>query len=1216
MTDDVPTAVADSAGVTEGGDILAGDNASVLANDEGGADGIASIVGVRAAGGDIASDVSGGVGAPIVGVYGTLTLNADGTYSYAANSDVPDDPASDVFVYTVVDGDGDLSTTTLTIDLTLVTLVGDDQDKTVFEAALDLVADDRGAAGPSLGDDLVAGSVSGSTPGSDGETVTGTLNVTGGVGTIAYTLDAGQSGQYGEIAINPDGTWSYTLRDPVDGDSLDPSQGGDNGSNLYNDIESFSYTATDENGNTTTGTITIDVTDDVPSVVTTEDAVASNAAGPAQTFSLDIIDGDIDGEYEADADGTIRFSTSLEGLTGLTSGGSAIYYHVSDDQQSLLATTSADDPFLTPLDQTDWVFRLDLNPDGDIDAANDTYDVTVYAKVDSITEVDFTSNAYDFVGGNTHWVGFVPAGQENNPENDGSSDLLITPLVDGDTANGNANEIGSGGAGGGSLAVGPNQGLLLDFVSDLLGNPTNGGGGYVSPSNHTFDGHYTVPSAAVEFSVGNANNVGTIKFVAWDDPDGNNTVGDVAVNDWDNITQVIISYGGQTPNDATDDAQFVIDTSATGAYAVSYDGSSYTLTKAADGSVTYNGIETGTVVAVFTQDGSYTTLQTSHAGGDDYTITGIGSSVITNSPVEIAVPIELVDGDGDIAESYIDILFRPLTGTQDGSASGIAVSLTATDADPNLIGSDFNDTLTGHDGNNWIAGGEGADTLSGGDGSDFFVIDPSHVTAVNDDTITDYEDGDIIDIRALISSLGSNAADATVRLFGNQLQVDVDGAGTDFGWTGIAILSNNPGSVDVLLTYGTSAQTFNVVVPPVVLDLDGDGAEYLSLTAGVAYDFAGDGRPVATAWVAPDDAILVHDANGDGTVSGASEFTFGADGATDLEAVAALFDSNGDGVLDANDPAFASFGIWQDADSDGVADPGEFQSLADAGIASIGLVATGPSHLAADGDVHIAGHASYVRADGSTGLVADAGFLTAALDRSSVRSGEYAIASAVMAGFLVNSVDDGAGIGQILVRQPEDGDFDWSASLREPTVDVASDAAGNDLLVDQPTQSESGKIDGDMSVPAFENDNQPGAGEFGGSNDNAGAQPFAETAAADPAIESSAFDFGAEFVADVAMMDALLVVSAKPDGSPLATTQDLAEVEAVLADALGPDEVDALIDGIAGPEQQAGASDTTGSDQIDLAAFLQQDIGTEMAFAPPITQESMDEMAVAVTASA
>ncbi|RWM43037.1 VCBS domain-containing protein, partial [Mesorhizobium sp.] len=73
------------------------------------------VVGV-AAGSNTASPVSGGLGGGIAGTYGTLTLNANGSYSYDgfANA-VPAGGATDTFVYTIMDGDGDLSTTTLTI---------------------------------------------------------------------------------------------------------------------------------------------------------------------------------------------------------------------------------------------------------------------------------------------------------------------------------------------------------------------------------------------------------------------------------------------------------------------------------------------------------------------------------------------------------------------------------------------------------------------------------------------------------------------------------------------------------------------------------------------------------------------------------------------------------------------------------------------------------------------------------------------------------------------------------------------------------------------------------------------------------------------------------------------------------------------------------------------------------------------------------------------
>jgi hypothetical protein len=154
-----------------------------------------------------------------------------------------------------------------------------------------------------------------------------------------------------------------------------------------------------------------------------------------------------------------------------------------------------------------------------------------------------------------------------------------------------------------------------------------------------------------------------------------------------------------------------------------------------------------------------------------------------------------------------------------------------------------------------------------------------------------------------------------------------------------------------------------------VLDLNGDGVHFLGQDAGVHYDY-GAGL-VTTAWAGADDGILVRDANHNGTVDNASEFVFGGDGVTDLQGLAAQY---GD-TLDANDADFGSFGVWQDANSNGVADAGEVTSLTDAGINSISLSSDGIAYSAND-DVEVAGTGSYTRADGSTGILADAVFLT------------------------------------------------------------------------------------------------------------------------------------------------------------------------------------------------------------------------------------------------
>src|SRR5262249_23119733 len=98
---------------------------------------------------------------------------------------------------------------------------------------------------------------------------------------------------------------------------------------------------------------------------------------------------------------------------------------------------------------------------------------------------------------------------------------------------------------------------------------------------------------------------------------------------------------------------------------------------------------------------------------------------------------------------------------------------------------------------------------------------------------------------------------------------------------------------------------------------------------------------------------------------------FGSSSVDGFTALSAL-DSNGDGVLNANDPGFANLKVWVDADGDGVAQAGEVVSLASLGITAINLNASVVNETV-NGNV-IGGIASFARADGSTGQVAEAFF--------------------------------------------------------------------------------------------------------------------------------------------------------------------------------------------------------------------------------------------------
>jgi T1SS-143 domain-containing protein len=243
-------------------------------------------------------------------------------------------------------------------------------------------------------------------------------------------------------------------------------------------------------------------------------------------------------------------------------------------------------------------------------------------------------------------------------------------------------------------------------------------------------------------------------------------------------------------------------------------------------------------------------------------------------------------------------------------------------------------------------------------------------------------------------------------------------------------------------------------VVPVVLDLNGDGVHFLASDAGVHYDY-GHGS-VATAWASPQDGILVNDANHNGTVDGASEFVFGSGSVTDLQALAA-FDTNHDGQLSSADANFANFAVWQDANSNGVVDAGELQSLTARGIASISLSTDGISYTAAGGDVTVAGTGSYTNADGSTGSLADAAFLTGAraasddLKSSSALSTNTALIGALAAAGLVASDALGAASGHAGFNLGAGHGLDTAGLHTQAFAPVALDAvsgdhASNDLL--------------------------------------------------------------------------------------------------------------------------------------------------------------------------
>lgn len=162
---------------------------------------------------------------------------------------------------------------------------------------------------------------------------------------------------------------------------------------------------------------------------------------------------------------------------------------------------------------------------------------------------------------------------------------------------------------------------------------------------------------------------------------------------------------------------------------------------------------------------------------------------------------------------------------------------------------------------------------------------------------------------------------------------------------------------------------------PLVIDLDGNGFDITDRKNGTYFDLNTDGYAEKTDWTRTD-GWLALDLNGNGKIDNGSEL-FGdhtklADGSFAADGFAALaqYDTNGDGVIDAQDDIFSQLRIWRDANGNGQSDSGELIGLAEAGISSISLKTEKPSE-SSTGEAEISGTAQVVFADGTSKTIGE-----------------------------------------------------------------------------------------------------------------------------------------------------------------------------------------------------------------------------------------------------
>ncbi|WP_197707326.1 VCBS domain-containing protein [Sphingobium sp. LB126] len=1043
VNDDTPVAANDTDFVKEDVTLTASGNVLTGVGSDGNPAGADSLgADGPAAGGAVTAVTGGTIGGNAAGAYGTLVLNASGTYTYTLNNGLAavqhlgeGQTLTDSFTYTITDGDGDSTTAVLTI-----TIQGTN-DAPLVDKGIAIVSEEGlfganpdtvGSPSDTTNSAVATGTITASD--ADGNTIGMTLGDPGavltadglpvtwtGVGTQALTGSAGGVPVI-TITITNGGAYTVTLLQSVDHNGLN-----------VEDLKNFSVPVNVTDGITTVATsIAVTIEDDSPTaaddnITTTENAAASTG----NVLTNDHVGADTPGAVVS-----INGSVITAGGSQTIVGSYGTLQIFSDGSYNYTPKTSVPSG---SFDSFTYVMR-----DADNDTATATLKFTFAGDANKPTADNTAAKLDDdgLTGGNPlSTTGDVDANVGDNgiagpSEASFSGTLPFTFGADGGGSvtfanlNGTTGTVGtetvaySWNAGTNTLTATVNAGARSGTaLFQVVVNPTTGA--YTA----------TLLDNVLHAAGGNENNAAVSLNFLVTDSDYNATtnptssaIGQLNISFNDDMPTLGVVQSQQTDNN-------VATTPAVGTlhYAAGADGTGSMLITADTSSITVGGQAVSTV-----QNGNVLTayVDADHSGGFNagdttvFTLTvnpDAGTSgqyvfdlVTKLDPVVTDVPIgsgssfgsgpsnEIVVTDKLTSQQLVYVTGWAPTGgfTPQEIAiweAGGAVAATQTS---NVNGSTQGWGLS----NNNFDAGEflrfDFGTLADYDGAGGYTP-PGTYNIVNASYATfsffNFTSGEKIIFVAHYTNGTTQAFEINGPDADNQQKISAPG-GTLIDWidvyqssgdmklnlTNVGVASS---SVDktipftLQLTDGdgdtTATQSFSVHVKdglspaipaaPIAVDLDGDGLEFVPLSAGVNHDY-GQGV-VGTAWVSSDDGLLAH------VVGSGYDIVFSDDAAgakSDLEGLRLAYDSNGDGKFDANDAAFHEFGVWQDANSNGVVDAGEFKSLAAMGIASIDLTADGKGYTAADGDVTVLGEASFTRTDGTKGTVGDVTFLTGA----------------------------------------------------------------------------------------------------------------------------------------------------------------------------------------------------------------------------------------------
>ncbi|MDP1955177.1 MAG: tandem-95 repeat protein [Polaromonas sp.] len=735
-SNDGPVAVADTGTAVEAG-TAAGSNATgnVLTNDTDVDTGDTKTV----------SAITGGtLGVARVGTYGSVTLNADGTYTYVVNNAnatvnalrTAANTLTDTFTYTMVDAAGASSSANL-----VITIQGSN-DGPVAVADTGAVNEDA-----TLTVNAASGVLANDTDVDTGDTKAVSA-ITGG------TVGSAVNGTYGTITLSADGSYSYVANRP----SAQALAAGQTA------VDTFTYTVSDTAGATSSTTLAITVTGindapvlaDTAVVMTAVNEDAGAPSGAVGTLVSALLGGSTDADTGAASGIAITATDATNGTWFYSVNGGTNWIAVGavSNVSGLLLASNA---------STRVYFQPNANYNGSIATgltirAWDQTTGTAGTKVD--TSVNGTTTAFSsatdtvaitVTAVNDAPINTVPGGQTSTEE----ASKAITGLSISDAADGNTGSM--------TVTLAMTNGTLT--VTGGTATITNSGTnsvtltGTVAQINATLASNVTyVPTA--DF-YGNA----TLTMTTND----NGNVGGGALTDVDTVTIAVSAVVDIADDSATtaEDTPVTISVLAND----SFENAGRTITAVNGVSITAGGasvaVTNGTVALnasgqlIFTPAlnyvGAASFTYTVTAGGADETAT-VSTTVtaVNDAPVNVFGSIAVVEdvptaitgisvSDVDVASGTITVTLSVPVGTFTAtSGGGVTVSgsgstslvLSGTQADINsyiaasgvvyTTAANANGTvvmtMTTNDGGNTGTGGALTDT-------DNIVI---NITAVND----------------------------------------------------------------------------------------------------------------------------------------------------------------------------------------------------------------------------------------------------------------------------------------------------------------------------------------------------------------------------------------------------------------------------------------------------------------------------------------------------